>query len=830
MDKRKLENNQNEEEEEEEEHLALIVEDEAMIRKFIISNLEKKKQFVTREAESVDEALFEIDAAAERYQFFEVIFLDLYLKDEKTGIDFLKIRKERKLEEQGIVVVMSGNEDAKLVEECHNYNIQNYVKKPVSKHNLENEIIKVNNYIKTLKCPFKGFRKERKIGQGGTGEVFLVRDKKTKEPFAMKKVMCDSGSTIDMETSYMMGLAAPTVLQLKKRLVVDNYVYMLIEFAQNGTLTDWIKKIKEESTYTVNADQILLWMTEALLGLYNIHEKSLIHRDIKTDNLFLCQNDVCKIGDLGIAKAIKAGAMTVCGTHHYMAPEIHKKELYDAKVDIWALGIVLYELVMLKKPFDGSSDEIIDKVTRMDFIPFPKSTDSRLIKLLKLMLQPDRNLRASSKELLQQIYIKEKLQQIIDSKIIEIDEEVLYKILKEDNNSNEYNSSSKKPELKELKENIKKHTQFSEQFSQAITLDTNSTNKITYQKSYFSTKYENVLSGTDLMMCATDFKITEATLNTLIASGFLVNVCDPNETEFQDEDKVYYQIRLLDDPKIDNLTFYPSWFNPSSKQPVRLTQECLELAITLFQKLEEEEGENVKDSILASKDYSDFMVEIKHIKHIQFNSLKKNEKLATILNIYQTMMIHHYINIELGIEGTVGSSGLLSKVKGLVATNSTNRKQIIYNIGGHNMSLYDLKHITIRRNKKPLDAYMRLASDGDARIALIDEKENNKFLFICQDPTGDSISDIGVNFHFQKFSDEVDTELDNYVKEFVSQNVDFDDTDIMIPRFLKQYLVDFSGSEQDLVKFLYKHHNEPNGKISSIVKAINNKTANINYT
>lgn len=800
---------------EDEEHLALIVEDDSVNRKFVTGAL-TEMGFKCKGAETVDEAVEQIDEAMSNKQNFEVIFLDIILKDEKTGIDFLKLRKEKNLEDQGIVVVMSGNEDAKLVQECHNYNIQNYVKKPISKTNLVNEITKVVNRIKQLKCPIKGYRNERKIGQGATGEVFLVRDKKTKEEYAMKKVQCDKTSS--SETSYMLGVKAPTVLDLKDYKVNDNYIYMIIEYAKNGTLKDWINK-KSYSKTPVDAHQILLWMTEALLGLYVIHEKSLIHRDIKADNLFLCTNNIVKIGDLGIAKAIKSGAFTVCGTHHYMAPEIHQNKQYDSRVDIWALGIVLYELVMLKKPFEGQSDEIVEKVMKMEYVPFPKNIDPNLDKLLKLMLNPNSNSRYTAKELLQLDYIKEKVQFIIDENLFPIDDDILFKIMED----------TTKPigPPKSLKEEIKKNKQYFDDYSTAMQLDVNAINKVSYQKSYFSKKYDDVISGSDLEITAADFKISELTLTNLIKSKFIINVSNPNEEEFIGDDKSFYQIKVLDDPLVDNSTIFPSWFDPRSKDPIKLSEECLDLALAVFNKLNEEsDSDNLRNEVITSKDYFNFLVEIRQLQDIDFTKLKKNEKLAVILNIYQVMLIHYYIKQEVK-EETQSKGGIFSKVKGLVY--ATSKINICYIIGGQKLSLYELKHIVIRRNKKPQDAYFKLVSDSDPKVSLINDSENPKFLLVCIDPQPGSFADSGIDFRFTKFSSDVMTELDVFVKDFVTANVQIDESEINIPKFLKSYLIDFSSNEQELVKFLFKNHSEPVGKISSIIKAMNNKTYTVNY-
>lgn len=817
--------------EEDEEHLALIVEDDKINQNYISKAL-GLKGYKCKTASTVTQALEHIDAVIKMNQHFEVIFLDIILEDEQTGLDFLRIRKERKLDEKGIVIVMTGNEELHVVQECNKYNIQNYIKKPVSSTNLEYEIMRVNDEVKKQKCPIKGYKNEKKIGHGGTGEVFLVRHKATQQLYAMKRVPNDD-KKINTETAYHLGLKAPTILELKESRIFEGNIYMIIEYAENGTLSDWIGHQRlNYKTYKVEANQILLWMTELFLGLFTTHEKNLIHRDIKSDNLFLCKDNVLKIGDLGIAKAIEKSAFTVCGTHHYMAPEIHKKGEYDTKADIWAAGVVLYELIMLEKPFDGSSDEIIEKVLKMDCKPIPKTVDSRLHTLLKHTLNPDNHARLTSKEILKLDFMSEMLSLINSEGIFPIDEETMYRIAKDNSAPEEVSKEKIKETIQKNEAQSKLMKQYFNYFNIAMKLDASAINKTTYQKSYFSKKFENVVSGLDLATSAEEYNIKPEVISELIQNKFIINVSNPNEEEFIDDNKNFYQIVLIEDLAVDNSTVCPpNYSEAKSKSPLKITQDCLEMALIIWKKIEDEgeDDEESKMNILCSKEYFDFLVEIIQIKNINFTKLTKNEKLASILNIYQVMFLHLLIKMELGSEtSSKKSGGLLGKVKSLVFS-GTGKNDITYNIGGYNMSLYDLKHITIRRNKKPLDAYMRLASSGDAREKLIDGGENNKYLFVCLDPPQKSVEDMTLKPNFYKFSEEVNKELDDYIREFVAANFQIDDSEISIPRFLKDYLVDFSNNEQDLVRFLLKYHADETIKFSKIAKEMNNKSINVNY-
>lgn len=90
----------------------------------------------------------------------------------------------------------------------------------------------------------------------------------------------------------------------------------------------------------------------------HIHDRKIIHRDIKTQNIFLTKDEICKIGDFGIAKVLlhtMEKAKTIVGTPFYLSPEIIENKPYSFKSDVWSCGIVLYELCCRKPPFNGNS-------------------------------------------------------------------------------------------------------------------------------------------------------------------------------------------------------------------------------------------------------------------------------------------------------------------------------------------------------------------------------------------------------------------------------------------------------------------------------------------
>ena len=114
------------------------------------------------------------------------------------------------------------------------------------------------------------------------------------------------------------------------------------------------QKGKQQQTET----QILDLFTQICLAIKHIHDRKILHRDLKSQNIFMNQNGSIKLGDFGIAKCLKNTvdiAKTVVGTPYYFSPEIIQNKPYSFKSDIWSLGILLYEMCALKMPFDGSN-------------------------------------------------------------------------------------------------------------------------------------------------------------------------------------------------------------------------------------------------------------------------------------------------------------------------------------------------------------------------------------------------------------------------------------------------------------------------------------------
>jgi serine/threonine protein kinase len=827
-------------ENEEEQPMALIVEDEEICQMFLTRSL-KEMKIQTKVASSVEEAKKVYWELTNEGISIDILFLDIYLKDNSTGIQLLKIIKENNWMENALIIVMSGNEDNDMIKECYNYKIEYFIKKPITKASFINETFKIKRHLESLKCPLPEYKLEKKLGNGESGIVHLVRHKKTRELYALKTVMIDPNDKVrkkEQEGRLHRNLKSPTILDLRECRIIDNNLYMIIEYAEFGTLSKHIKE-KREKNEKFSVDTILDWAAELFLGLFTIHEKRLMHRDIKADNLFICKKDVLKIGDLGIAKACDYGK-TVCGTVFYMAPEIfHYKEYYST-IDIWAAGVVIYEMIMLRKPFEGSSTEEIEaKIQSEDYEDLPEKCDERLKKLIKLCLNSDPILRYSALELLRLDFIAPRVKRLFESKTL-VNDKIYQKVLvlldpnkrammvEEEmigskSHKDNYMSSDY---LHNLRDNYLK-------FKLAFKIDSVAF-KSQYKAGYFSSPINNVIKGSDLEICESDLKIPYEDIQKLFNDKILINVANPKSTEFDLSDNAFYQIKLFENEKIDNSIR----FNTGSElniveDAVQLSLECLAQAESILKNFKQiEESDNFymyKAELLSSQCFVSFLYDIKKLKYFDMEKYSKAQKLAIILNIYQTMYIHLNIKYLINDEGSQ-NSGLIESFKSIFKSSASNL-DITYEIANHVLSLYEMKHIVIRRNRKPLNAYFRLVSGGDARINFIEENDSMllKMHIICMDP-GSENTESPIEPIFTQFKTAcVYEQIDNHCKEWLSKYVYRDENQLNIPKLFKDYVNDFGKDEEDMLKALLKINFDPNMKIMSVVKQVKSRELIINY-
>lgn len=178
---------------------------------------------------------------------------------------------------------------------------------------------------------------------------------------------------------------------------------IVMDFATGGDLQKKIKNQREKKRYFPE-DQIIDWFTQICLAIKHIHDKKILHRDLKSQNIFLTENGLIKLGDFGIAKCLNLTmekASTIVGTPYYLSPEIVQNQPYNFKSDIWSLGVLLFEMMRLKMPFDANSLPMLSlKIIRGKFDSPPTVFSDELKELVKKLLNVDASLRPSIHDIL----------------------------------------------------------------------------------------------------------------------------------------------------------------------------------------------------------------------------------------------------------------------------------------------------------------------------------------------------------------------------------------------------------------------------------------------
>ena len=237
------------------------------------------------------------------------------------------------------------------------------------------------------------FDKEREIGKGGFGLVWKVIHKKTQKVYCIKVIKKDGivqqklVDQMNREIEIMYILNNPHCLRLKNHFEDDTNFYLVMPLASKGQLYRVLKKFRKFDERT--AAQILRETISALQYLHSF-KPPIIHRDIKPENLLLNEGGRILLADYGWSNFNMEGDVrkTFCGTPEYIAPEMLLKKGHDTRVDIWSIGILMFELLSGYSPFVAKSNqELYQNIRRLkiqwpkDMPPLAKNLISKILKL-----------------------------------------------------------------------------------------------------------------------------------------------------------------------------------------------------------------------------------------------------------------------------------------------------------------------------------------------------------------------------------------------------------------------------------------------------------------
>ena len=264
----------------------------------------------------------------------------------------------------------------------------------------------------------------QQLGEGSFGKAFLCKRESDDSLCVIKQILIeglDKKEKDDVLNESII-LAKLDHLNIIKFFEVfesnkpKHMVNIVTEYADGGDLSEKIKEKKNKNN-NFTESEILDYFTQICLAIKHIHEKKIIHRDLKSGNIFLMKNGLVKLGDFGIAKRFQKTmdkAKTFIGTPYYLSPEIINGKPYDSKSDIWSLGVLLYEMMTFKMPFNANSLPMLSvKIMRGQYIPPPTIYTKDLRELVTKCLTVEPKNRPSIQEILRMPIIQNRIRSFL---------------------------------------------------------------------------------------------------------------------------------------------------------------------------------------------------------------------------------------------------------------------------------------------------------------------------------------------------------------------------------------------------------------------------------
>ena len=261
----------------------------------------------------------------------------------------------------------------------------------------------VNRFLPIPESVLKGLEPEPKItdftlikelGVGSFGRVILVQHNKTQAQYAIKAI--DKRNTTNIqekpyfrrEIEIMYRIHHPNVVKLFGHFEDNTYCYFIMEYIQGGNIYSYVPK---NGIRKISTQQVASIIKDVISATYFLHNMipPIIHRDIKPENVLLGSGMQAKLTDFGWSNYMQGEykRTTVCGTPIYLAPEMISNSGHDEKVDIWCIGVLLFELMTGVQPWKGTDVNTVKmNISRLN-INWPKNMDKKARDLISKILK-----------------------------------------------------------------------------------------------------------------------------------------------------------------------------------------------------------------------------------------------------------------------------------------------------------------------------------------------------------------------------------------------------------------------------------------------------------
>ncbi|XP_062922107.1 uncharacterized protein LOC134355712 isoform X4 [Mobula hypostoma] len=248
------------------------------------------------------------------------------------------------------------------------------------------------------------FEKIHVVGKGAYGTAVLYRKKDDDSLVILKEINMHELNHIERqralnEVKVLSMLDHPNIINYYDSFEEDGVLMIEMEYAEGGTLAQYLAQQDRE----LEELEILNLFHQMVAATCYLHEHNVLHRDLKTANLFLTKEGEVKLGDFGVAKLMMTGseAHTILGTPYYISPEICEGKCYNDKSDIWSLGCILYEMACRQRTFEGTNlPAVVNKIMKGQFAPITNNYSPEFKGLVMDMLQKEPQYRPSAHELL----------------------------------------------------------------------------------------------------------------------------------------------------------------------------------------------------------------------------------------------------------------------------------------------------------------------------------------------------------------------------------------------------------------------------------------------
>ncbi|XP_051875709.1 serine/threonine-protein kinase Nek1 isoform X2 [Pristis pectinata] len=268
------------------------------------------------------------------------------------------------------------------------------------------------------------YTKVNKIGEGSFGKAILVTSKEDGRQYVIKEINISRMSNKEREESrrevaVLANMKHPNIVQYKESFEENGCLFIVMDYCEGG---DLFKRINAQKGILFPEDQILDWFVQICLALKHVHDRKILHRDIKSQNIFLTKDGTVQLGDFGIARVLNSTvelARTCIGTPYYLSPEICENKPYNNKSDIWALGCVLYEMCTLKHAFEaGNMKNLVLKIIRGSYPPVSVHYSYDLRNLMSQLFKRNPRDRPSVSSLLQKPFLAKRIDKLLSPDLI----------------------------------------------------------------------------------------------------------------------------------------------------------------------------------------------------------------------------------------------------------------------------------------------------------------------------------------------------------------------------------------------------------------------------